>query len=113
MKTWSKFYFCMDEQQITSPAGKRLFSASFVFGLSSLPNSATGNGTDTRYTILPDIDVDLFIYKSISQSKYIIVKRLDVPSYNIPTLTRYLQNLKPKDAFVTLARFYRIINKNN
>jgi len=51
----------MDEQQITSPAGKRLFSASSVFGLSSLPNSATGKGTETRYTILPDIYVDLFI----------------------------------------------------
>jgi hypothetical protein len=50
----------MDEQQITSPVGKRLFSASSVFGLSSLPNSATGNGTETRYAILPDMWISLF-----------------------------------------------------
>ena len=65
MKTWSKFYFCMDEQQITSPAGKRLFSASSVFGLSSLPNSATGNGTDTRYTILPDTYMWISLFKRV------------------------------------------------
>jgi hypothetical protein len=87
----------MDEQQIASPAGMRLFSASSVFGLSSLPNSATGNGTETRYTILQDTYTWISLFKRVyPKAKYIIVKRLDVPSYNIPTLTRYLQNLKPK-----------------
>jgi|GEM_PF-6766479 hypothetical protein len=55
----------MDEQQITSPAGKRLFSASSVFGLSSLPNSATGNGTETRYTILPDTYMWISLFKRV------------------------------------------------
>jgi hypothetical protein len=55
----------MDEQQITSPAGMRLFSASSVFGLSSLPNNATGNGAQTRYTILPDTYMWISLFKRV------------------------------------------------
>ncbi|HEY7078284.1 MAG TPA: hypothetical protein VH500_01200 [Nitrososphaeraceae archaeon] len=33
-------------QGLDNPAGNRLFSASSVFGLSSIPNSYAGNGTE-------------------------------------------------------------------
>jgi len=103
----------MDEQQITSPACKRLFRPVpyLAFPLYQIVQLGTEQKPATPFC-RTHICGSLYLKEYIPKQLH-YCKKIDVPSYNIPTLTRYLQNLKPKDAFVTLARFYRIINKNN
>jgi hypothetical protein len=79
-----------------SPAGKRLFSASSVFGLSSLPNSITGNGTETRGTILQDNIIWFSFLKRICSEKRRPDKKIAFATqsyrkYNDEALSSFLQ----------------------
>jgi hypothetical protein len=65
-------------QGLHDPAGKRLFSAGSLFGLSSIPNSIAGNGTETRNTILQDNIVWFSFLKRICVKDIMIKRNADI-----------------------------------